>query len=734
VAVVIHERPGGKRLPQKHYMRHSTNDVTCTELAILPAGSISFGHAAVWNDYADRNGLSTNCSRASSTHSHIWTCDEDGHLVVTDTHCPGVLRRHDGLLNKRDVRILLLGPPSDTKETLDSIRVSEVRKLAFLLGGTGCRTSCNPKHGPVWFGSGEAMRLDWPLQVNDSELDFTAPWRQVQWIRDSLSAMPLPVGAIQSGHQETALKYIQVLHAFADRNVQGIVIPHGIIPLHVSKLLLLLGWYTGMLKSFHLEFTKAQLVVVFNLYSHVLHHWRLVGISMISQEVKHADASTVAICHLCNHPFPNLYEMKESGDEEKALFAAVTRKHQIEADRVIGGIGSAAAVTMLRDALLSTALYVCLACAAPVLGAHFQRREARGNVHTTKHTATDTAAAIPMPVALAGVVRAVDPESEAISAGSILVASHGHMATDSAPRRSERVTQPPTRLLDALEVYVAPTTPLRNVACECKAATAEMRSIGLRPDGKQMLLKRVSASRALRLLKQFRQGYCPMIGQRFRSCDPVPPALHAKVRIEVHQHIVNLPWLQVGQQCTITSVCKDVMYVTLDTLTAPLQMTTVLTAAATLLGIYTGPQPVPPPPPIQHSKVNLNVEQQSSVQGICETRMWRVHEIAPSTTSMQLVAHALPADAPARRGGNLSNSCTQFPLETVIQLLKEAGVDLPADASANASGQPSNAAAPDTDNLYFVTMRATFDYEGDEKLWRQGLPPGEVGPQLSGLE
>jgi len=100
---------------------------------------------------------------------------EDGHLVVPDTHCSGVLWRHDGLLNKRDVRIILLGLPSDTKEPLDRIRVSDVRKLVFLLGGTCGRTSGTPKDGPVWFGSGEAIRLDWPLQVNDSELDFTAP-------------------------------------------------------------------------------------------------------------------------------------------------------------------------------------------------------------------------------------------------------------------------------------------------------------------------------------------------------------------------------------------------------------------------------------------------------------------------------------------------------------------------------------------------------------------------------
>jgi len=242
-------------------------------------------------------------------------------------------------------------------------------------------------------------------------------------------------------------------------------------------------------------------MVVFNLSelhkAHVLHHWRLVGIPMISQEVKYADASTVANCHLCNHPFRNLYEIKENGDEEKVLFSAVTRKHQIEADCVIGGIRSAAAVTMMRDALLSTALYVCLACAAPVLGAHYQRRETRENIQTTTSAHADATTAISVTVALAGVVRVVIPESEAILAGSMSVASHGHMATASAPQRSERVTQQPARLQDGVEVYVTPTTPIRNVACERKAVTAELRAIGLRPDGKHTLLNQVSASRAL---------------------------------------------------------------------------------------------------------------------------------------------------------------------------------------------------------------------------------------------
>jgi len=102
-----------------------------------------------------------------------------------------------------------------------------------------------------------------------------------------------------------------------------------------------------------------------------------------------------------------------------------------------------------------------------------------------------------------------------------------------------------------------------------------------------------------------------MIGQNFSSCDPVTPELHTRVRIEEHQPIVNLPWMQVGQQGTITSVRKDVIYMTLDTPAAPLHVTTVLTAAPTLLGIHTGPPPIPPPPPIQNTNVHLSVEQHS---------------------------------------------------------------------------------------------------------------------------
>jgi len=66
--------------------------------------------------------------------------------------------------------------------------------------------------------------------------------------------------------------------------------------------------------------------------------------------------------------------------------------------------------------------------------------------------------------------------------------------------------------------------------------------------------------------------------------------------------------------------------------------------------------------------------------------------------------------------------------------LKETGVVLAADASASALGKPSEVAVPDTDNLDLTNMPTTFDYEGDETSWQQGLPPTEVGPRLSELE
>ena len=85
--------------------------------------------------------------------------------------------------------------------------------------------------------------------------------------------------------------------------------------------------------------------------------------------------------------------------------------------------------------------------------------------------------------------KVVAPESEAVFEASISAASRGKMETDSISRRSGRMTRQPSKLLDAADAGVTTTTPLRNVTCNRKAVTAEMRAIGLRPDGKQMLPK-----------------------------------------------------------------------------------------------------------------------------------------------------------------------------------------------------------------------------------------------------
>ena len=178
--------------------------------------------------------------------------------------------------------------------------------------------------------------------------------------------------------------------------------------------------------------------MVFNLAelhkAHVLHHCRLLGIPMISQQVKYADEGTVPIAICAITPFLNSYAIQESGNEEKALFAAAIRKHQTEAARVIGCIGTVAAVIILRDALLSTAFYVSLSCAALVLSARYQRRDAHENVHMTISTDAHATAALSVTVSLADVGREVASEGEATVEGSMSVSSRGQMETDSTPR------------------------------------------------------------------------------------------------------------------------------------------------------------------------------------------------------------------------------------------------------------------------------------------------------------
>ena len=89
VVVVIHERPGRKRLSQKRDIicwRYTTNDVTCTVLAIFPAGTISFGHAAGgFTMLVGMEQVTTQPQRPSDmvTLGHVMRMDILWHLMLT---------------------------------------------------------------------------------------------------------------------------------------------------------------------------------------------------------------------------------------------------------------------------------------------------------------------------------------------------------------------------------------------------------------------------------------------------------------------------------------------------------------------------------------------------------------------------------------------------------------------------------------------------------------------------
>ena len=151
--VVIQEPPSKTRRKRTHYRHGLPKGVEYTELALLPPGTICFGHTAGWPDYSNAE-ISAYSHR--TRHTHTWTQDEDSSLVSPIEHLPGILQRHEGMLNKRDVRILLLAPKADSVAALSTVLPADLRKLAYLLGGTGGCGSHNTRDGPASYGGGTA--------------------------------------------------------------------------------------------------------------------------------------------------------------------------------------------------------------------------------------------------------------------------------------------------------------------------------------------------------------------------------------------------------------------------------------------------------------------------------------------------------------------------------------------------------------------------------------------------
>jgi len=60
----------------------------------------------------------------------------------------------------------------------------------------------------------------------------------------------MPSGTVAPEHQGAALKHVRAIHDFADRDLQVLIILHGIMSMHVSKLLVLFGliyWHAQIL-------------------------------------------------------------------------------------------------------------------------------------------------------------------------------------------------------------------------------------------------------------------------------------------------------------------------------------------------------------------------------------------------------------------------------------------------------------------------------------------------------
>ena len=110
-----------------------------------------------------------------------------------------------------------------------------------------------------------------------------------------------------------------------------------------------------------------------------------------------------------------------------------------------------------------------------------------------------------------------------------------------------------------------------------------------------------------------------------------------------------------------------------------LLISTIFHTGPVLLGLTTlAPGQKMHVPRQNQSKIRLTSQHMSWVTPVKEHRQWRVLNIAPSVATGILVVYEAPADDPARCGGTLSNSCAEFDLPTVKDLLQKAGVVFPA--------------------------------------------------------
>ena len=148
VVMVMQEAPReGEQKSCRAYQNLSNTEVAVDAVLFFPAGTIAFGHAAGW----------TNATESTYANTHAWAGGEEDPLRPPRCRQPGVLRRHARLMNPRDVRVLLFAPRRD--DVARTVGTEELRRLAFVAGGTGGRGSGAPtRWAPTWYGAGTGGR------------------------------------------------------------------------------------------------------------------------------------------------------------------------------------------------------------------------------------------------------------------------------------------------------------------------------------------------------------------------------------------------------------------------------------------------------------------------------------------------------------------------------------------------------------------------------------------------
>ena len=128
--MVVQEAPQeGQQKSCRAYQNLSSSGAAVDEVLFFPAGTLAFGHAAGW----------ANATESVYANTHAWAGGGEDPLRPPRCRQPGVLRRHNRLMNPRDVRVLLFASRRD--DVTRMVGTEALRRLAFVAGGTGGRGS-----------------------------------------------------------------------------------------------------------------------------------------------------------------------------------------------------------------------------------------------------------------------------------------------------------------------------------------------------------------------------------------------------------------------------------------------------------------------------------------------------------------------------------------------------------------------------------------------------------------